>query len=107
MIPTNCILTIKTTKPDRWGIDSIVSTLTINCYMNYKTKIMGHEINSTQSTIEAVPAGTILMTGIIPIKLADFLEWEGVNGEILKAKPSDISYIMDTSGKPAYTKVAF
>lgn len=107
MIPTNCLLTIKTTTPDRWGFDSTVSTQKVNCYMNYKTKIMGHEINSTQSTVEIVPGGTIIMTGVIPIKISDFLEWEGVNGETLQAKPSDISYIMDTSGKPAFTKVAF
>ena len=107
MIPTNCLLTVKNNKPDRWGVDIATSTQIVKCYMNYKTKIMGQEVNSSQPTVESVPEGTILMTGVIPLKLGDSLEWESLHGETLKAKPKDISYIMDTSGKPAYTKVIF
>ena len=107
MIPINCSLTIVRTKPDAWGIGAEDSRELFKSYMNYKLDLRGNEVNTRNSTLESVPVGSTIIKGDITLTQDDTLEWLGNDGNTLLAKPDDITYIKDSTGRTIYTKVAF
>ncbi|MFD9628674.1 hypothetical protein [Peribacillus muralis] len=107
MIPINCDLTIIRTRLDDWGIGVEDFRELYKSYMNYKLDLRGNEVNTRNSTLESIPAGSTIIKGNITLSQDDTLEWLGNNGETLRAKPDDITYIKDSTGKVMFTKVAF
>lgn len=107
MIPINCNLTITRTKLDKWGVGVEDFKESYKGYMNYKLDLRGNEVNTRNSTLESIPVGSVIIKGNVTISQDDNLEWLGQDGKILIAKPDDVNFIKDSTGKVVFTKVAF
>lgn len=107
MIPLNAEVTISHTKPDKWGVATETHSTTHKAFQNYKMDVRGNEVNTRNSTLESLPIGYLMFHGVIQISQDDTMHWTGLDGRKLFAKPEDIKFITDLSGKTLYTKVTF
>jgi hypothetical protein len=107
MIPKNAEVTIHRNVVDSWGIGVEGVTETYKVYLNYRLDLRGNEVNTRNGTLESLPIGSIYFTGSVTLSQDDDISWIGHDGKRLKAKPDDINYIKNSSGKVVFTKVSF
>ena len=85
---------------DVWGKASTITAHEL--YGNLRSEI---KTVTNDRGDEQVSTFTILLRGVVGIKVEDKIQFVEPNGEVIRMNPISVKYMRDIDGKPKYTKV--